>query len=79
MQQVTIGTRYQVVIPQSVRSKIKGLLPGTKVVVHPIDAETIAIRRAKTGWVERTYGMMKQAWRKNPLIQLEKIRREWGT
>jgi AbrB family looped-hinge helix DNA binding protein len=41
MQTVTIGTKNQIVLPKEVRKKIKGLKPGSKVMVYPIDKEII--------------------------------------
>ena len=80
MQQVTVGTKYQIVIPKEVRKKIKGLRPGAKVSVSQIDEETVTIkaRPDKTSWVERTRGIAKEAWKDiDPIAELEKMREEW--
>jgi AbrB family looped-hinge helix DNA binding protein len=78
MQTVTIGTKNQIVLPKEVRKKIKGLKPGTKVMVYPIDKETIGIKVSDKSWVENTYGLMKDAWKDiDPIKELEKMRNEW--
>lgn len=78
MQQVTVGTKYQVVIPKEVRRKIKGLKPGSKVSVHSVDEKTLTIKTEPKSWVERTSGLMKDAWKDiDPIAELEKMRDEW--
>ena len=78
MQQATIGTKYQIVIPKEVRRKIKGLRPGSKVSVGKLDENTIAIKTEPTNWVERTKGMMTEAWKGiDTTTELEKMRNEW--
>lgn len=78
MQQVTVGPKYQIVIPKEVRKKIKTLKPGSKVTVHQVDEDTITIKTSPINWVERTYGMMSEAWKDiDPIKELEKMRNEW--
>ena len=78
MQQVTVGTKYQIVIPKEVRKKIKGLRPGSKVSVNKLDENTIAIKTKPLDWVERTRGMMTEAWKNiDTTAELEKMRDEW--
>ena len=78
MQQVTVGTKYQIVIPKEVRKKIKGLRPGSKVSVNKLDENTIAIKTKPQDWVERTRGMMTEAWKNiDTTAELEKMRDEW--
>ncbi len=78
MQQVTIGTKNQIVLPKEVRTKIKGLRPGRKVSVYSIDADTIQIKLSDGDWVERGFGMMKKAWKDiDPIKEIEKMRKEW--
>ena len=78
MQQVTIGTKYQIVIPKEIRNKVKGLMPGSKVIVRRLDNETIAIKTEEKNWLERTRGMMKDAWKGIDTTQyLENLRNEW--
>lgn len=78
MQQVTVGNRYQIVIPKEVRKKIKGLKPGSKVMVKNIDENTIAVKTSPLDWVERTSGMMTEAWKGiDTTRELEKMRDEW--
>ncbi len=78
MQVVTIGTKNQIVLPKEVREKIKGLKPGRKVMVYSIDADTIKIKASDKDWVERGYGLMKNAWKGgDPIKELEKMRNEW--
>ena len=78
MQQVTVGTKYQIVIPKEVRKRIKGLKPGQKVKIYSADENTVSIKVAPQDWVERTYGMMTDAWKDiDPIAELEKMRDEW--
>lgn len=78
MQLVTVGTKYQIVIPKEVRRKVKGIRPGAKVGVLSASKDIISIRPAASDWVDRTYGMMKDAWKNiDPIAELEKMRNEW--
>ena len=54
MQQVTIGTKNQIVIPKEVRQRIKGLKPGSKVSIYSIDDSTIAIKVTPQDWIKST-------------------------
>lgn len=76
--QATVGSKFQIVIPKEIRKNIKGLKPGSKVSVRTIDEETIAIKTSASDWVERTAGMMTNAWRGiDPIAQVKKGRDEW--
>lgn len=78
MQLVTVGTKYQIVIPKEVRKKIKGIKPGAKVVVYPNGKNTVTIKAEEKSWVERTRGIAKDAWKDiDPIKELEKMRDEW--
>ncbi|MDO8498210.1 MAG: AbrB/MazE/SpoVT family DNA-binding domain-containing protein [bacterium] len=77
MYQVTVGTKYQIVIPKEVRKKIKGLRPGKKVGVYIVGDE-VKIKTEPENWLERTRGMMTEAWRGlDTTKELEKMRDEW--
>lgn len=79
MQQVTVGSKYQVVIPKEVRKKMKGLKPGSKVVVESLDEQTITVKRVEKNWVERTRGIAKATWKGIDTTQyLEGLRNEWN-
>lgn len=78
MQQATIGTRYQVVIPKAIRRRMKKLVPGTKVNIKQINEDTLVIQTDPLSWIERTHGMMTEAWKNiDPIKELEKSRDEW--
>ena len=78
MQTIIIGTKNQIVLPKEVREKIKGLKPGRKVMVYPVDANTVQIKLSDKDWVERTSGIAKNAWKDiDPIKELEKMRNEW--
>lgn len=78
MQQVTVGTKYQIVIPKEVRKRIKGIEPGAKVSVYPNGKNTVTIKAEEKSWVERTRGIAKSAWKDiDPIKELEKMRDEW--
>ncbi len=76
MELVTLGSKYQIVIPKSVRKKYKNLKPGALVGVSP-NGEKISIDPEPQSWVERTRGMMTEAWRGIDMIaEVKKIRDE---
>lgn len=78
MQQATIGTKYQIVIPKEVRKKIKGLKPGDKVNIQAIDRDSFSVKTDPVSWVKRASGSMKDAWKDiDPIKELEKMRDEW--
>ena len=78
MQQVTVGTKYQIVIPKEVRKKVKGLRPGSKVSVRLTDEATITVKTSSKNWVERTRGIAKKAWEGIDTTKyLENLRNEW--
>lgn len=73
-----MGTKYQIVIPKEVRRKIKGIMPGAKVVVYSDGKDGIKIKTEPKNWLERTRGMMKDAWREiDTTKHLEDLRSEW--
>lgn len=79
MQQlITVGTKYQIVIPKEVRKNISGLKPGDKVLVKQMDESTVTIKTTPTDWVERTYGIAKDALKGIDTTKyLKKLRNEW--
>ncbi len=75
---MTIGPKYQIVIPKQVREKIKHLKPGKKVGVYSSNGKSITIDPEPESWVERTYGMMTEAWKGIDMIaEVEKMKNEW--
>ena len=79
MQTVTVGPKYQVVIPKEVRKKTVGLNPGIKVAIKSVNKNTITIEVSPLDWIERTAGIMAEAWKSiDPIKELEKMRNEWG-
>lgn len=78
MQLVTVGTKYQIVIPKEVRKKIKGLRPGSKVGLYAVDETTATIKTNPKSWVERTRGIAKEAWKGIDTTKyLEDLKNEW--
>ena len=78
MKQITVGTKYQIVIPKEVRNKVKGLKPGAKVIVNSTDLKTVEIRKVEENWVERTRGIASEAWKSIDTTKyLEDLRNEW--
>ena len=78
MYQVTVGAKYQIVIPKEVRKKIKGIKPGAKVGIYSVNGETATIKAEPKNWLERTRGIAKEAWKDiDPIKELEKMRNEW--
>ena len=79
MQQVTVGAKYQIVIPKEVRKNIKGIRPGAKVAVYSNGKNTIAIKAETKSWVERTRGIARDAWKGIDTTKyLEDLRNEWN-
>jgi len=79
MQQVTIGTKNQIVLPKEVRKKIKGLKPGSKVMVYPLDENTIAVKVDLNNWVKNSQGITAAAWKNIDTTKyLEELRDEWN-
>lgn len=78
MQQITIGTKNQIVIPKELRQQIKGLKPGRKVNIYSLKGDTIIIKVDPQSWLDSSYGLMKSAWgKKDPLKELDNMREEW--
>lgn len=78
MQLVTVGPKYQIVIPKAIRRDIKGLKPGSKLLVSKEDEDTLTIKIDPEGWVNQTYGMMAQAWKdRDPIAERETINNDW--
>lgn len=78
MQIVTVGPKYQVVIPKEIRRKEKSLQPGVKVVVNRTREGIITIKTARETWSDRSYGFMKKYWKDtDPIAEIEKMRDEW--
>ncbi len=75
---MTVGPKYQIVIPKEVRRKMKGLKPGSKVGLYALDETTATIKSEPESWVERTSGMMTEAWKNiDPIKEIQKMRDEW--
>lgn len=78
MIKVTVGSKYQIVIPKEVRKKIKGIKPGAKVEVYALDVGSFKVKPEEKNWVERTKGIMTEAWKGiDTTKELEKMRDEW--
>ena len=74
MEQVTIGPKYQIIIPKKLRQQSKNLKPGSKVSVKRVSEDTYLVKVQQGNWVEKMAGMM-TSW-KNPIENLEKSRDE---
>jgi AbrB family looped-hinge helix DNA binding protein len=78
MSLVSVGQRFQIVIPKDVREQIGGLLPGEKIVVHAYTPTSFILSKTSASWIERTKGIAKEAWKKVDTTRfLEGIRDEW--
>lgn len=77
MQIVTVGPKYQIVIPKEVRKTINGIKPGDKVSVY-IEDNKISVAPQTKSWMERTSGIAKEAWKDIDTTKyLEELRNEW--
>jgi len=78
MRLVTVGPKYQVVLPKEVRKKLKNLKPGEKVKVYFQDENTVVVKTSPSNWIEETRGLAKKYWKKiDPIKELNKMRDEW--
>lgn len=78
MQTVTVGSKYQVVIPKEVRKKIKGIMPGSKVKISAEGNQTVKIQTQKKNWSDQNYGAFRKYWKGiDPIAEVEKMRNEW--
>lgn len=79
MQLVTVGSRYQIVIPKEVRNKINGIIPGAKVAIRPEKKNTLTIKTKPVSWLEQNLGLARKAWQGiNTTKYLEDLRDEWN-
>lgn len=77
MQIVTVGSKYQIVIPKEVRKQLKGITPGAKVAISA-SKNKLEVVPKQDNWVERTRGIMKNAWQDlDPAAEIDKMRDEW--
>lgn len=78
MQTVTMGSKYQVVIPKEIRNKNPKLKPGAKIIVSINKDKTVEIKAQEKNWADESYGFMKKAWKGiDPIAEIEKMRNEW--
>lgn len=76
--QVTVGAKYQIVIPKEVRKRIKDIRPGAKVRVEPGPNDSVTIKVTRRNWADISYGFMRDAWKGiDPTKEIEKMRGEW--
>lgn len=76
--QVTVGSKYQIVIPKEVREKITGFRPGSKVSVHALGKDAVTIKTDPKNWLEATRGIAKDAWKDIDTTKyLEDLRNDW--
>lgn len=76
---VTIGAKYQIVIPKEARIKAIKIKPGSKVRVTPIDDYSVNIKVKPTmeEWIKSTKGIAKGLWGNKPDKYLRDLRHEW--
>lgn len=77
MQLVTVGSKYQIVIPKEARKKLKGITPGSKMAVS-VGKNELTIKPKSENWIDRYQGIAKKAWRRIDTTKyLEGLRNEW--
>lgn len=75
---VTIGPKYQVVIPKEVRQRCANFRKGARVRVYPLDDATLAIKLEDGNWAESQYGVLEDYWKGIDVAkELKKTRDEW--
>lgn len=78
MGEITIGERYQAVIPKKVRKIAKKMKAGAKATVMPLDDQTVLISIKPKSWVKETYGMHKKIWQGIDATEyIQTLRNEW--
>lgn len=75
MQIVTIGPKYQIVIPKKVRRQIKTIQPGNKIGVQSVP-EGVLLKPVNQNWSDLNYGKFKK-YLKGAAEEVEKMRDEW--
>ena len=76
--QVTVGAKYQIVIPKEVRKQVSGIRPGSKVVVKSSEEGVITVKPVKQSWSDENYGSLKKYWQGRDMVgAVEKIRNDW--
>lgn len=75
MQLVTIGPKYQIVIPKEVRKQLKGIKPGNKVDVR-VDKNIISVKPVTINWTDLNYGKYKK-YLKGADLEVKEMSDEW--
>ena len=76
--EITIGERYQAVIPKNVRKIAKQMKSGARATVVPVDERTVMVSVKPKDWVKETYGMFKGMWKGDATKLIRKLRdEEW--
>lgn len=76
--EITIGERYQAVIPKKVREIAKKMKAGARATVVAIDERTVMVSVKPKDWVKETYGMFKGMWKGDATKLIRKLRdEEW--
>lgn len=78
MQTVTVGSRYQVVIPLQIRKQVAGVEAGAKAHIFVLDPETIVISTPHKKWSDDNYGSLKDVLPKNSTRLINNLREEWS-
>ena len=78
MGEITIGERFQAVIPKKVRKIAKKMKAGAEAMVIPVDDNTVLISIKPKSWVDETYGMHKKIWQGIDATEyIKTLRDEW--
>lgn len=75
MELVTVGSKYQIVIPKKVRKEIKTIQPGNKMGVQST-SEGILLKPVSQNWSDLNYGRFKK-YLQGAAEEVEKMRDEW--
>lgn len=73
-----ISTKYQIVIPKSIRDKVANVKPGNEVCISVKDDDSIEINTKKTSWISKYVGKLpKGYYGKDPTKYISNLRDEW--
>ncbi len=78
MQTITVGARYQVVIPLQIRKQVTGVEAGAKAHIFVLDPETIVISTPHKKWSDDNYGSLKSDLPQNSTQVINDLREEWS-
>jgi len=63
METVKLSQKYQIVVPKTIRQKIK-LSPGSRLSFYPLDEKRVIVFKQPQNYVQAMRGLGKEVWQK---------------